>query len=329
MINRSIEVLAARFDWLKYLEKVGPVVPHGSKPNEYYVTCPCCQKQQHMGVNTKTGQWHCFRCNAAGVSLVNFIMAVENTSWRQAVELIQNGAADAPGYDIDAVRAVLDRMDGLDDIVPLQQKEVPLPKEYISLYNTQIPYTIGRRLSQATVNRQKLGYCADGFYSNFLIIPDLDTSGRVIYWMGRNMGVGKPKTKNPPTGAVGVGSSERLFNYHRAINHSRVIITEGWADALRVGDDAVATYGVGIKGRQLALLVMGGFKDVVVMWDSDVAWDEMLDTGYLLQPYFGVKLVRLTDGDPDSYNRTMLRQFIDGATDLPDRTSVLVSTLRR
>ena len=323
MISQSIEILVARFDWVKYIEKCGPIVPHGTKLNEFLITCPACQKEQHLGINIKIGKWHCFRCNIAGVSLVNFVMAVENCSWRHAVELIQAGAADAPAIDVDAVKTVLEQLDGLDDIVPLRAFEVPLPTDYIPLYNCQIPYTISRRLSQDTINRQKIGYCAIGTYANYLIIPDLDANQRVIYWMGRNMGPGKPKTKNPPKEVIATGSGDQLFNYHRAINYPRVILTEGWADALRVGDDAVAAYGVGIKGRQLALLVMGGFKEVVVMWDSDVGWEEIIDTSTLLIPYFHVKVVKLAEGDPDSYNRTMLRGLIDTASAVPSKTEFL------
>jgi hypothetical protein len=239
------------------------------------------------------------------------------------VEIVRNGAQDAPSYDIDVVNKVLDQIAYLDDIRPVMQKEVPLPREYKSLYGMQIEYTMARRLTQDTINRQKLGYCDTGPYAGFLIIPDVDPAGRIVYWMGRNMFGKKPKTKNPPKELCNVGSGERLFNYYRATQYPSVVLTEGWADALRVGDDAVATYGVGIKGKQLALLIMGGFRTVTVMWDADVSTDTFIDTGRQLESMFEVKIARLPEADPDSYTRSYLRNIIEAAPKLPSRVDFL------
>jgi len=319
-VDSTIRRLTKGFDVLSYVQRTAPTVPYAGRTDEFMTTCPFCHKQEHLGINVASGKWHCFRCGAKSKTLVSFIAAVEHISWRAALEMLYTGVDDGEACDVSMVTTLLETVEGLDSVE--FPSTIPLPLGYISLHNRQIPYTQMRRLPQATINRQQIGYCETGTYGGYLIIPDTNPQDDVVYWIARNMHNNKPKTKNPPKDWAKVGTSDRLFNYSRAIRHSCGVLVEGWADALRVGENAVATYGTGLKGNQLGLLIQGGFEELILMYDGDVSDDVLMDIGHTLAPFFTTKIAKLEDNtDPDDYHSKQLKQLILGAKLLPNKLS--------
>jgi len=313
-LSAAIDRLIKAFDIKAYLKQFAPLAPYPAK-DEWRTHCPWCAKgRMLLGINITSGYWHCFRCDRGSKNFVHLMMVMERISYRQALEKLQAGAVTPSTSDLSFVKIILDNVEGLDNDRVAIPETIPLPEDYISLEGKEHWYTRKRRMSQESVDRQQLGYCETGIYSGYLIVPDLNEDEEVVYWLARRMGEGHPKTKNPPKEWAKVGSADRLFNYHRAIYKPQAVITEGWADALRVGDDGVATYGAGLKASQIGLLVQGGFDKIILMYDGDAAGREATaDDVQKLTALFNVYTVNLPEGDPDDYNSRVLRGIINNA----------------
>lgn len=158
----------------------------------------------------------------------------------------------------------------------------------------------------------KIGLCIGGRYDMRLIVCDVNEDNQVIYWVARDVtGLAKRKILNPAIDSV--GSGDILFNFHRAKQYNRCVIVEGVFDSLYVGDNAVATYGYGLKESHLYWLLQGNFDDVVICYDSDVSERDLERTAQLLMPFFKTRICKLTSGDPDEYPKDDLYRLIDAA----------------
>ena len=123
------------------------------------------------------------------------------------------------------------------------------------------------------------------------------------------------KTLNPARERFGVlyyGSGDVVLNLEQAARYERVVITEGPTSAIRVGPEAVATFGKQLQPAQIARFVRAGVRAVDFMWDGpsekepEGAWVQMIAAAGQLAPFMDVRLVFLPSGDPGDYTREEL-----------------------
>lgn len=152
--------------------------------------------------------------------------------------------------------------------------ECGLPDEYSPIHgNTSSIATVFRRylksrgVTDRQIRRHAIGFCTEGRYSGYLIIPVHDPyDGRVVYFTNRRV-VGMrngPKVLNPK----GVSIGEHVFNLRGAVEKGWGVITEAPFDAMAFGDKGVATMGDHVTDRQLSLMRQSGVKEWTVAFDS-------------------------------------------------------------
>lgn len=214
-----------------------------------------------------------------------------------------------------------------------------------------LPYMIKRGISLEDARAFGLLYVpADSgtWLANRLVFP-VWQNGQVIYWQARAMFEQNEfvprgpsdkfrKTFNPavyfcarcrvafPEGAdrCGLcgaaqqyGAADVVGNLELAAQHQRICITEGPTSGIRVGPDAVWTFGKVLHPQQIALMLRYGVKGVDFMWDGPKpgdkepggAWTEMVMAAAQLAPFFDVKLVFLPHNDPGFWSREWLHYF--------------------
>jgi len=339
----NLKELCRGFDVVGFLQQYVEVRPF-NRSGEYEMYCPYCLELGHRlkmrpFLNVAKGIYHCFRCESSGMS-IDLVMKFGNFTFGQALRFMEDGI-DERLYDLNDTQAD----DLKDQYETWRQTELaqilelptfPLPPGFVSLRGQQLPYTSRRRLSQEVIDRFGLGYCPEGSvwvdpstgvphnYSNRLIIPDTDINGRVLYWTARDMTDRHPqKYKNPPGTWTGIGSGSLIFNFHRASRYTRGVIVEGYLDSLRVGDDCMATSGMGLKGYHLQWLMRGGFKELVLLDDADgsVPAAHIQAKATQLSQFFAIFIGKLPwRGDPDSFNHKTLRDAIANATPYREET---------
>lgn len=188
---------------------------------EIAVQCPECpprgpteDRKKKLYVNPTKRVAHCFRCG----------YTVGPKGFAQLLGIL--GLAITPSF-LPAERGVT----------------VTLPAHYSQDWFTPLGETVWaylrqRHLSPAVIAGYQLGYCADGPYSQRVILP-VYHEGQLLTWQARHLHTTHPvkyltAPKSPP---------HRLFNLSRAGRSGVVVLVEGIFDALRLPDFAIALLG--------------------------------------------------------------------------------------
>jgi DNA primase len=165
-----------------------------------------------------------------------------------------------------------------------------------------------------------------------LIFPIVDQSGHTVGFGGRLLGPGEPKYLNSAESEI-FSKGRLLYNLanarHAIRREERVLIVEGYFDALRLVDagieHVVAPMGTALTESQAELLTRFA-KQVVLLYDSDVAGQKATfrAADVLLAKGLEVRVVTLPEGeDPDTFARTKGRaaveKLIENAMDVFDR----------
>ena len=284
----------------------------GGRTQYFLNTCPFCDKIWHCGVNLDTKTFGCFKCHSGG-NFVKLLQAILKKNFIEVLEYLKTGAGEVIDIRyIDKLIKEIAPYQGIEE----QIKPIALPEGYTSLYNKRIPYLdSGRKfpIPQDQVNYYKMGVCSEGHYKNRLVVCDVNEKQEPIYWVARDISgkvSKKDKLWNPNSEELSVGSSDILFNYYLARNYPTVVITEGVFDSIYVGNNAVATYGTGLKKNHMYWLLQGGFKEAVLLYDSDVKDAELEKSGVLLSQFFNTRICKLPSNDPDDWPKDKLNSLI-------------------
>ncbi|MBX3172965.1 MAG: DNA primase [Gemmatimonadaceae bacterium] len=153
-----------------------------------------------------------------------------------------------------------------------------------------------------------------------LMFPILDPSGHTVGFGGRLLGPGEPKYLNSAESEI-FSKGRLLYNLgsarHAIRREERVIIVEGYFDALRLVDagieNVVAPMGTALTESQAELL--GRYtKQVVLLYDSDGPGQKATfrAADVLLAKGLEVRVVTLPEGeDPDTFTRAKGRAGVE------------------
>lgn len=318
-------VLTQNLDITEFLESRDFELRYIGGKTGYLTDCPFCHKEEHFGVNTDTHRFGCFKCRKAG-DYFTLVQKITGKTFSETIEFLKSGIDDRY-FNIGFID---DLIKDLNSIKAPEIKPCKLPVEYIPL-TAEIEYTQKRKIPLEQIHYYKLGICAEGHYKNRLIVCDVNENQEPIYWIARDisgLAIKKDKVWNPSSEYTALGSADILFNYSLAKNYSCAIITEGVFDSLWVGNNGVASYGKGLKQSHLHWLIQGGFEEVVLLYDSDVKYEELEKDGILLSQYFNTRVCQLPKGDPDDYSKADLAKLIAECGEFkPSRLNTLMGDI--
>jgi len=285
----------------------------GSKTQYLLSTCPFCGKEYHLGFCPESHWFGCYKCNEKGDS-VHLIKKILGTTFLETLEYLKEGMEEG-GANISVIEnalGIIKPYSNLKDKV----KPIAFPEGYIPLRDKRIPYLDQRGITQDQVQYYKMGVCLHGRYQNRLIVCDVNENQEPIYWIARDMTGKVPKSQkvyNPPSLNENIGSGDILFNFFLAKNYEVGIITEGVFDSLWIGNNGLATYGAGLKKHHMYWLLLGNFKEFILLYDPDVSDEKLEKNAVLLATFFNTRICKLTKGDPDEHSKEELTQLISNA----------------
>lgn len=351
----DLGVALAKFplqDWLGLKNVMG---------EEITLDCPRCSKQK-LAVNVATRRWRCFSCERYAMTALGKSVAVEGaggvfslimwlTGWskRETAQFVIASAQKVlpPDWDLPTISDDVADPRAIDDGVRVA---AGMPHEAIDLPGI-LPYMARRGISWADAQAFGLKWVPPGrsWIANRLVFP-VWWGTECLYWQARACwdkseqppGEKYRKTLNPAQDFCAVhhrfadghvrcqvcgrprqyGTADVLLNAVQASTHKRVVICEGPTSAIRVGPDAVATFGKVLHTRQIEVLRRLGVREVVVAYDGPEpghptgAYVEAIHAAMRLAPFFDTRIVFLPHGDPGDWPRADLRRFIDAAQPL-------------
>ena len=214
---------------------------------EYLFYCPKCDHHKSkLSVNINKNVFKCWVCEYAGKSVHRLVRRYGNYNQQKAWKKFQES------FNLGEFEATIHNMfeEELREVPSL----TPLPKEFISLANKNLPYSAlpalnylkGRGVTKKDIIYWKIGFCPEGEYKNRIIIPSFNLDGRVNFFVGRTYTSDWPKYISPQTSRNNI-----IFNKLFLDFQSDITIVEGVFDAIVAGPKAVPILGSNLKENSI------------------------------------------------------------------------------
>lgn len=247
------------------------------------IQCPLCpDHSNHGGFNLTSAKlyYHCWHCGWSPLSKV--VAKLVGTDRQHARELI----------DLYAGKSILPEIEKI-------KKPLIIPGGPIQQIHRN--YLIKRHFDPDFIT-QKYGILGTGPVGKFrfrLIMPITYDKKEVSFHSRDITGIAQPKYKACP--------KEQELIHHKEIFygldfiHDTIIIVEGPLDVWRVGDGALATFGVSFTQKQIELLIALRPKRVFVMYDAEpsTAQEQAQKLSSILSSFgLDTHQITLEQGDP-------------------------------
>ena len=268
------------------------------------VCCPFCDNDPafHLGINLSNPRFtrnyiHCWRCGKKG-NITHLIKEKEKCSW-SAINAILEKYKDRTLIHL-RTEDKFQRKTESDHILPSDARKVFLPVHMNYLYSRRYDPDI-------VVPKYDLYACPQyGDHKYRIIVP--------VYMEHKIMTY------------VGIDTTKKLNERYKAASHEKSIlfskeciygidscgdvgiVVEGILDQWRIGDGAIATFGVEYTKAQIRILIWK-LKRAFVMYDAGaeeqadkLAWDLAV-----FMPKNKVEVLQLKQGDPDDLSDSDVR----------------------
>ena len=241
-----------------------------SSQNWWSFDCPFCvgdPGKKKMAVHFDYEMVKCWVCEYREM-LLDFVKDFEGITYYEARELIRNQeevVVDAELLDAVPMRTV--------ESIGLPFGFVPILDGTGMLGVRARNYLTGRGFMLDELDRLGIGYCNEHAenpkedYFGYIIIP-FKNKGVLQYFIGRDYTGNYLRYKNPDKTLTGVGKADLLFNEDALGMRKVCYVTEGWTDALTMGDSGVSTQGWSLSTRQKSLMLRGSCKRLVFVADK-------------------------------------------------------------
>lgn len=216
------------------------------------VHCPFCPGKQnyHLGLHLAEGFCNCWRCGHHSIGAV--IKQLVGCSWEE-VYRIRDRYSDV-GRVIETIKKVSTSPFTL------------LPYGVAALQETHKNYLIQRQFNPVELAKkwELSGTGHLGEYK-FRIIAPIYVQNRLVSYQGRDI-----TNRSSLKYMACRGEDEVIHHKHTLygidkIRGNRVVVVEGITDVWRLGDGAVATFG--IKWTKQQMLLLAKYKDVLILYD--------------------------------------------------------------
>ncbi|RHR11189.1 DNA primase [Pseudoflavonifractor sp. AF19-9AC] len=336
--ERFLDEVIARTD---LVDLVSESVRLTKKGSSYWGCCPFhSEKTPSFHVVPDRQIYKCFGCGKGG-GAINFVMELENLSFREAVEVLAKRA----GMQMpESVGPSADARQRREKLLELNRQAARAFHSW--LYSPEgaqgLSYLQKRGLSKATLTRFGLGFAPNSWdalirelgkqgydkrdlldaglavnnkdgriydrFRNRVMFPIIDVRGNVIGFGGRVMDDSTPKYLNSPDTPV-YNKSRNIFalNIAKKTKADRVILTEGYMDTISLHqagfDSAVASLGTALT-EEHAQLLSRYFKQAIISYDGDGAGVAAAQRAIPILEKAGLKVrvLRVTGAkDPDEF----------------------------
>lgn len=278
---------------------------HGNDESSFY--CPFCHHhKKKLAINIETQAFHCWVCNTRGKSLFTLLkkLGADKSDFIRLEKIV-----DKKTYK---------RVDDEVEII------FNLPSEFISIYEAKptyelkhaIKYLKQRGITKDDIIKYNIGYCEDGMYKGYIIIPSYSKNGKLNYFVARSYHNSPMKYKNPKI------SKDTILFENMISWDLPIILTEGVFDAIAIKRNVIPLLGKSMQNEVYNAILKNKVEEVYVVLDAD-AKENALDIVHKLNSN-GVKtyFVRLADLDPADLGFNSIQHIIK-QTDKTDFTDLI------
>lgn len=267
--------------------------------SEYYYYCPFCNHYKpKLAVNLNKRKWHCWKCDARGSTLLSLLRKL-NVTHDQINELAGILEDELPRYKHDVST----------------EGTLTLPAEYRSLYGDCDTFTamharayLSRRgFSEDDIIKYQIGYCEMGHYENRVIVPSYDETGKLNFFVGRDIYNSGMAYKNPPV-------SKNIIGFENIINWNHpIVLTEGVFDAMAIKRNAIPLFGKSVPNVLRKKIIQEEVKQIYLALDNDAMRDTLRIAEKFSQEGIDVFIVETKEKDPAQIGFDSIHKLIRSA----------------
>jgi DNA primase len=271
--------------------------------------CPFCHHhKKKLAVNLQSQKWQCWVCNSKGNSLYGLFKALsaDDSTFIQLRNIV--GETNYKSSTIETETEIYFSLP--EDFIPL----IKAPNDWET--KNVINYLKKRGITKEDIIKYNIGYCAEGLYKNYVIIPSYDENGKLNYFVARNYYNSSIKYKNPPV-------SKDTVIFENTISYELpIVLVEGVFDAISVKRNVIPLLGKRIQPKLYQKLLERDVKKVYIMLDNDARKEALDIAKKLMQQHINVYVVELNDKDPNDLGFIKVTDIIKN-TDNTDFSSLI------
>jgi DNA primase len=275
------------------------------KHNEVAFYCPMCgHHKRKLQVNTVTGKYHCWICEAYNRTAGNSFMSLFK----------RMGATKDQCYRLSQL--VGQGIRPTDDLPNIEERRV-LPSEFISLsipsksfdYKNALAYVTKRGITMDDVVKYNIGYATRGRYSGKIIIPSYDQNGQLNFFIGRAF-----YHRDSIRHLMPEWSKDTIIGFELFVNWDMpIIIVEGAFDAIAAKVNAIPLFGKTVSSSLHKRIIERQTKDIYLSLDKDA----VLNSARYIELFLGegrnVYFVELEEKDPSTIGFEGMQHLIRNA----------------
>jgi hypothetical protein len=243
-----------------------------SSSNWHTFNCPFCDKARDKKKCAVRFDWERVKCWECGYSnsISYFVADIEDTSLILANQLVN--AYEPTDISFQAIDLGGSGKYVVKEDIALPTGFTPILEGEGVIGKRARAYLTKRGFDLKVLDRLGFGYCNDHNedfaqdYFGYIVIP-FRSKGQLIYYIGRDFMGNELRYKNPKKDLFGVGKNDLFYNEDALHIENVVFITEGWADAQTIGDNAVSTQGWDLSDRQAGILLKSSCQNLVFVPD--------------------------------------------------------------
>lgn len=251
--------------------------------------CPYCGREDKFGINLSTHSANCFICGRHGTP-TDVVMELENLSTIQEI------------YSLEITGEVLQFKEN--PIVNMARKiNMNLPEGFhlLDMGDSQYAKSARAYLKHRGFNLKNLtkkgwGYCTEGNYAGYIIIPFYH-EGQLIYFNARRYMLNGPRYNNPKIDDCGIGKNYIIYNIDALYLYKRVYLAEGAINAETISSTkGISTGGKKLSTWQISTILSSPIEEIVILLDPDAM---LLSYQYAsaFKDYKKIKVVELPKGE--------------------------------
>lgn len=282
--------------------------------SNFAFTCPFCRHyKKKLEISLASGAWHCWVCNAKGTKIKNLLVQLNTPE--STLQLF---------YKIVPSERVFGGAKSTIDTLFSDKVEIPpsvsLPANFIPLYEPSTnfyykmcaEYLNSRGVTNRDFLKYKLGYCIEGAYSNMIVFPNYNSSGKLNFYSTRTFMRANPtKFKNNDI-------SRNIVGFELQLNPRQpLILVESALDAITLRRNASPLYGKQLLSAVKEYILTYEISDIYICLDQDALSDTVEISEYLINNGINIYFVELpVGGDPNSIGYDNMWRLIDRAKPL-------------
>jgi hypothetical protein len=238
----------------------------------YPFDCPFCPDGDGAAKMSVNFQYETCKCWVCGYKdrIAMFVSEVLDVSYFEAKEIIDSEKKSS--ITLETAGAI--RVERKTALVSIEMPKgfKPLVGKSTVMRDRACAYLDGRGFDVEAMDAAGFGFCdvqhkdSEENFFGYIIVP-FSKKGKIVYYLGRDYIGNFLRYKNPKEEICGVGKSELVFNEDALNIYNTCYLTEGWSDAVTMGNSGISTQGWSVSADQLFIINSSSCKNLVVLAD--------------------------------------------------------------